>query len=53
MTTSRRILLLFAHPAYQRSRANRPLVEAVRDLSGVTFRDLYEEYPRLQRRCAP
>ena len=40
-----RLLVLFAHPAYQRSRANRHLVDAVRDLDGVTFRDLYEEYP--------
>lgn len=39
------ILLLFAHPAYHRSRANARLVQAVRDLPGVTFRDLYEDYP--------
>lgn len=40
-----RILILFAHPAYQKSRANRWMVEAVRDLDGVTFHDLYEAYP--------
>ena len=40
-----RILILFAHPAYHRSRANKRLVAAVRDLEGVTFHDLYEEYP--------
>ena len=40
-----RILILFAHPAFQKSRANQPLVEAVRDLEGVTFHDLYEAYP--------
>jgi glutathione-regulated potassium-efflux system ancillary protein KefG len=39
------ILLLFAHPAFHRSRANRRLVDAVQDLPGVTFRDLYEDYP--------
>lgn len=40
-----RILLLFVHPAFQRSRANRQLLEAVRDLEGLTAHDLYEEYP--------
>lgn len=40
-----RILILFAHPAYHRSRANRRLVDAARSLSGVTFHDLYELYP--------
>ena len=42
---SRRILILFAHPAFERSRVNRVLVEAVRSLPGVTFHDLYEAYP--------
>ncbi len=42
-----RVLILFAHPAYHRSRANRALVEAVRELEGVTFHDLYEAYPDL------
>ncbi|MEC5398670.1 NAD(P)H-dependent oxidoreductase [Uliginosibacterium sp. H1] len=40
-----RILLLFAHPAYQRSRINHALVEAVRDVDGLTLHDLYECYP--------
>jgi glutathione-regulated potassium-efflux system ancillary protein KefG len=39
------ILVLFAHPAFERSRVHRRLVEAVADLSGVTFHDLYEAYP--------
>ena len=42
------ILVLFAHPAYEKSRINRRLVEAVRDLEGVTFHDLYEAYPDFQ-----
>jgi len=42
-----RILILFAHPALEKSRANRRLAEAVRDLDGVTFNDLYEAYPEL------
>lgn len=41
----RKILLQLVHPAYERSRANRALIDAVRDLEGVTFRDLYETYP--------
>lgn len=41
----RRILLLFAHPALQRSRVNRVLARAARDTAGITFHDLYEAYP--------
>ena len=41
----RRVLILFAHPALQKSRVQRRLAEAVRDLPGVTFHDLYEAYP--------
>jgi putative NADPH-quinone reductase len=40
-----RILVLFAHPALERSRVNRRLADAVKNLSGVTFHDLYETYP--------
>ncbi len=40
-----KILILFAHPAFQKSRAQKHLVAAVQDLDGVTFHDLYEEYP--------
>jgi glutathione-regulated potassium-efflux system ancillary protein KefG len=40
-----RILLLFAHPAYERSRVHRRLVAAVQSLPGITFHDLYEAYP--------
>lgn len=39
------ILILFAHPALQKSRVNRQLITYVRDIEGVTFHDLYEEYP--------
>ena len=38
-------LILFSHPALETSRANRALVDAVRDVDGVTLNDLYEEYP--------
>jgi glutathione-regulated potassium-efflux system ancillary protein KefG len=39
------VLILFAHPAPQRSRVNRALRRAVADLTGVTFHDLYGAYP--------
>ncbi len=45
MTDLQRILILFAHPALEKSRVNRRLIEAVRDLPGVTFHDLYQAYP--------
>lgn len=40
-----RVLILFAHPALHRSRMNAAMMEAVQNLEGVTFHDLYEEYP--------
>ena len=40
-----RVLVLFAHPALEKSRVHRRLVERVRGLSGVTLHDLYEAYP--------
>ena len=42
----RRILVLFAHPVLERSRVNRRLVDAIRELPDVTIHDLYEAYPR-------
>lgn len=40
-----RLLLLFAHPALQKSRANRALLAAASDVENVTINDLYELYP--------
>lgn len=45
---ARKVLLLFAHPALEKSRVNRRLAASVRHMPGVTFRDLYEEYPDFQ-----
>lgn len=45
--TGRRVLVLFAHPALEKSRVNRVLARAARGLPGVTFHDLYEDYPEL------
>ena len=44
----RKILILFAHPALHKSRVNKRMTEAVKELEGVTFRNLYEEYPDFQ-----
>jgi glutathione-regulated potassium-efflux system ancillary protein KefG len=41
-----RVLVLFAHPAFERSRVHRRLVEAARGEAEVAFHDLYEAYPR-------
>ncbi len=38
-------LILLAHPALEKSRINRQLADAVRNLEGTTFHDLYEAYP--------
>ena len=42
-----RVLVLFAHPALQKSRIHRHLAAAARGVPGVTFHDLYEAYPDL------
>lgn len=39
------ILILFAHPRFEKSRVNRALLAGVERLPGVTLRDLYEHYP--------
>ena len=41
----KRVLILFAHPALQKSRVNRVLIREIQSLDGVTFSDLYEAYP--------
>jgi glutathione-regulated potassium-efflux system ancillary protein KefG len=40
-----RVLVLFAHPAFHRSRVHRGLARAVQRVDGVTFHDLYDAYP--------
>lgn len=39
------LLVLFAHPALEKSRIHRRLVRELPSLPGVTLHDLYEEYP--------
>jgi glutathione-regulated potassium-efflux system ancillary protein KefG len=45
MSGRSRVLIVCAHPAYHRSRANRALRTAVDGMEGVTRHDLYETYP--------
>lgn len=41
-------LLLFAHPDPQHSRTNRLMLEAAKEVGGITVADLYAEYPRYE-----
>jgi glutathione-regulated potassium-efflux system ancillary protein KefG len=43
-----RVLVLFAHPAFHKSKVNKMLVDGLEDMEGVTFHDLYQEYPELE-----
>lgn len=40
-----RILILFAHPAIDKSRINKQLIQSVKKLDGITVNNLYENYP--------
>lgn len=40
-----RVLVLFAHPALEKSRVNQVLIRGLDRLEGITFHDLYEAYP--------
>lgn len=40
-----RVLVVFAHPAFHKSRLHREMVGAIRGLPDLTFHDLYELYP--------
>lgn len=40
-----KVLILFGHPAFKRSTINAALRKAVENLDGLTFHDLYRNYP--------
>ncbi|MFC0174212.1 NAD(P)H-dependent oxidoreductase [Vibrio comitans] len=44
--TSKRVLLLFAHPSQSRSEVNVALYKAAKKIPGITCVDLYSEYPK-------
>lgn len=41
----KKLLILFAHPALQKSRINIELIRGLEDIEHVTFHDLYQLYP--------
>jgi len=41
-----RVIVYFAHPGHKHSRANRAMAVTARAIDGITFVDLYSEYPR-------
>ena len=41
----KKILILFAHPALEKSRVHKVLLNYISDLDGITLNDLYENYP--------
>ncbi len=41
----KRVLVLFAHPTFRKSRINKKLIEAIENMDGVTVNNLYENYP--------
>ena len=43
--TPSRILVIYAHPAPRRSRANKALARGLASLPGVAMHDLYRQYP--------
>ena len=40
-----KILILFAHPLFEKSNANDVLIKSIPDIANITFHDLYQEYP--------
>jgi glutathione-regulated potassium-efflux system ancillary protein KefG len=42
-----RVLINFAHPALEKSRVHKELLRVVKNIPGITFNDLYEQYPDL------
>ena len=40
-----KILILYAHQRHEASNINKPMVEETKNIDGVTFVDLYAEYP--------
>jgi glutathione-regulated potassium-efflux system ancillary protein KefG len=40
-----KVLILFAHPRFEKSKTNRALIAGIDQIEGVRLHDLYEEYP--------
>ncbi|MDO6599813.1 NAD(P)H-dependent oxidoreductase [Tenacibaculum sp. 1_MG-2023] len=41
----KKVLVLFSHPKFEKSRVNQSLINHIKDKENVTFHDLYEQYP--------
>lgn len=41
----KKVLIIFAHPRFEKSRANRALIQSIKSFDFVTVHDLYEMYP--------
>ncbi len=46
-----RVLIYYAHPGHKHSHVNRVMADAARRIDGITFVDLYAEYPRFGVDC--
>lgn len=42
-----KVLILFAHPALEKSRVHKRMVKGLQNTDGIRFHDLYEAYPDL------
>lgn len=42
------LLVYYAHPGHKHSQANKAMVAAAKEVDGITFVDLYAEYPRFE-----
>ncbi len=40
-----KVSIIFAHPALEKSRIHSRLIKQVKQIKGLSFRDLYEDYP--------
>lgn len=45
MESKKKVLILFAHPAFHKSRINCELISKAKGIDGITIQNLYEEYP--------
>ena len=45
MKRMNKILILFAHPVYHKSRINQQIMDSVSDIEAVTINNLYDRYP--------
>jgi len=45
MNPAKKILVIFSHPALQRSRVNSAMLESIKGIEGISVHSLYDEYP--------